>query len=110
VPFDEGDEVLRRIAGEGGAGEVRVLGEVVFGSGVEVGEVGAAAAGDKDLGARFVGVVQDEGATAAFAGCDGSHEARGPCAEDEDVVSAGRGHCFDCSLGCVRAWKDGDEG
>jgi hypothetical protein len=46
VFFDEGDEVARGVAGEGGLGEVGVGGEKVFGRGVEVGEVAAASAGD----------------------------------------------------------------
>jgi len=88
VLFDERDEVLRGVAGERGAGEVRVFGEEVFGGGVEVGEVGAASAGDEDFFAGTVGVVEDEGAAAALAGFDGGHEAGGSGTEDDYVVSA----------------------
>ncbi len=89
VLFDQGDEVLRGVAGERGASEVRVFREVVFGRGVEVGEVGAASAGDENFGAGAVGVVEDEGAAVALAGFDGGHEAGGAGAEDDDVVGAG---------------------
>ncbi len=92
VLLDERDEVLRGIAREGRTGEVRVFGEIVFGRGVEVGEVGAASAGDEDLGAGTVGVVEDEGAAVAFGGFDGGHEAGGAGSEDDDVVGAEWGH------------------
>jgi hypothetical protein len=85
VLLDEGEEVLRGVAREGGFGEVRVGGEKVFGAGVEVGEVAAASAGDEDFFAGAVCVVEDEGAAIAPASFDGGHEAGGACAEDEDV-------------------------
>ena len=89
VLFDERDEVLRGVAGEGGLGEVGVGGEEVFRAGVEVGEVAAASAGDEDLLAGAVGVVEEEDAAAAAAGFDGGHQAGGSGSEDEDV---GVGH------------------
>lgn len=70
---------------------------------MEVGEVGAAAAGDEDLCAGTVGVVEDEGAASAFGGFDGGHEAGGSCSEDDDVDNAGLGHRFDSS--CARTWR-----
>jgi hypothetical protein len=85
VLLDQGEEVLRGVAGERGLGEVRVGGEEVFRRGVEVGEVAAASAGDEDFLAGTVGVVEDEGAAAAAAGFDGAHEACGSGSEDEDV-------------------------
>ncbi len=85
VMLDEGEEVLRGVAGEGGAGEVRIGGEEVFGLGVEVGEVGAAAAGDEDFAAGSVGVVKDEDLAAAAGGNGGAEEAGGSGAEDDDV-------------------------
>ena len=96
VFFDQGEEVRRGEAGERGLGEVGVGGEEVFGAGVEVGEVAAAAAGDEDLLAGAVGVFEDEDAAAAAAGFDGAHEAGGAGAEDEDVEVIGGGfrHCW----------------
>ena len=85
VLFDEGDEVLWREASKRGFGEVRVGAEEVFGFGADVGEVAAAAAGDEDLFAGAVGVVEEEDAAASFAGFDGGHQAGGACAEDHYV-------------------------
>ena len=62
-----------------------VAGEVVFWTGMDVGEVAAASAGDEDLLAGAIGELDDENAAAAAAGVDGAHEAGGSCAEDEDV-------------------------
>ena len=89
VLLDEGEEVERGVAGEGGFGEVRVGGEEVFGGGVEVGEVAAASSGDEDFLARGGGVFEDEGAAAAAGGVSGAEEAGGSGSEDEDV---GLGH------------------
>ncbi len=68
VLFDEGDDVGGGVAGERGFGEVRVGGEKVFGAGVDVGEVAAASAGDEDLLADALGVVEDEDAAVAASG------------------------------------------
>ena len=82
VLLDEGDDVGRGEGGEGGLGEVRILGEEVFGAGVEVGEVAAASAGDENFFAGFFGVVDEEGAAATAAGFDGAHKACGSGTED----------------------------
>ena len=99
VGFNQGEEVLRGVAGERGAGEVGVGGEEVFRAGVEVGEVAAASAGDEDLLAGLVGVVEDEGAASAVGGVHGAEEAGGSGAEDQDVGparSGGGGHQSHC--------------
>ena len=85
VLVDEGDEVGGGVAAEGGLGEVGVVGEEVLGAGVEVGEVAAAAAGDEDFLAGFVGVVDEEDAGVAATGLDGAQEAGGSGSEDDDV-------------------------
>jgi hypothetical protein len=56
--FDETDEIRGGEAGEGGFGEVRIGGKEIFGSGVDVGEVAAAAAGNEDFFADAVGVLE----------------------------------------------------
>ena len=86
VLLDEGNEVAGGVAREGGAGEVRIFAEVVVGGDVGVGEVAAAAAGDKDFAAYTFAVFDQEGAASAFAGFDGGHHACGTCSEDDDVV------------------------
>jgi len=95
VRAHEGDHVRGGKAGERGSGEVGVGAEEVFGSGVQVGEVAAAAAGDEDLAAGSVGVVEQDDAAGAARGREGAHEAGGTGAEDEDVAGGGgAGHRF----------------
>ena len=53
---------------------------------MEVGEVAAATAGDKNLAARPGAVVQNEDTQASAAGFEGAHEAGGAGAEDDAVV------------------------
>ncbi len=57
----------------------------------EIGEVGTAAAGDENLFADAIGMVEQEDATSAAAGFGSAEEARGAGAEDDDVVSLVRG-------------------
>jgi hypothetical protein len=85
MALNESDEISRRVAGERGFRKVGVCGEEIVGARVEVGEVAAASAGDEDLFADAVGVVEDEGASAASAGFDGAHESGGSGAEDDYV-------------------------
>jgi hypothetical protein len=77
------------VAGEGGFGEVGVFGEEVFGPRVEVGEVGAASAGDKDLAAGFAGVVEQRDAQAAPDEQARAEEPGGAGTEDSDVIGGG---------------------
>jgi len=91
VAVDEFDEVAGLVEREGGLGEVGILGEEVFGAAVEVGEVAASAAGDKDLAADLAVVFEEGNAPAAQAGDGGAHEARRSGAEDEDVELADEG-------------------
>jgi hypothetical protein len=86
VPLDECDEIARCVTGERGAGEVRIGGEELFGGAAEVGEIAAAAAGDQDLFADAIGVIEDKDAAATLACGDGGHETRCASAEDEDVT------------------------
>jgi hypothetical protein len=86
MPLDQCDEVLRRVAGERGACEVRIAGEETVRSAVDVGEVAAAAAGDENLFANTVGMIEDEDAAATLTCGDGGHEARCTSAEDEGIA------------------------
>src|SRR5438270_1640570 len=97
VLLDKAEEIVRSVACEGGFREVRVGGEEAFRAGVEVGEVAPASAGDEDLFAGAVCVIEYEHATASPAGVDGAEETGGSCAEDEDVG-------FDHVVG-GRAWR-----
>jgi hypothetical protein len=85
VLLDEGNDVGGSEAGEGGFGEVRVGGEEVFGAGVDVCEVAAASAGDEDLLADAVGVIEDKDAPRAPSGLDGAHQSCGACSKYYDI-------------------------
>ena len=84
--FDQCDEIARRVAGERGAGEVWIGGEESVGRAVEIGEIAAAAAGDEDLLADAIGMIENYDATAALTSGDGSHEAGCPGAEHQDIA------------------------
>jgi len=84
--FDEANEVGGRIARECRLGEVGVGRKKIFGGGVEVGEIAAAAAGDQDFLADAVGALEDDDAASALAGFDGTHQAGSACSENDDVV------------------------
>ena len=94
--LDEGDEVLRGVAGESRFCEVRIVREEVSGCAVEIGEVAAAAAGDEDLFADAFRVVEQFDALAGARGFDGAEEASGAGAEDDGVAGLWwRGlHCY----------------
>jgi hypothetical protein len=68
VALDQGDEVGRRVAGEGGAAEVRIRRVEVPCIDRGVGEVAAAAARDADLLADALGVIDGDDAQAALRG------------------------------------------
>jgi hypothetical protein len=87
--FDESDEVSWSEAGEGGFGEVGIGGEEIFGSGVKVGEIAAAAAGNEDFLADAVGVLEKGDTASAFSGFNGAEQTSGAGAEDEDIEGAG---------------------
>lgn len=84
--FDERDEVRRRVAGQRGFGEVRIGRDEVFRLAMNIREVAAPAAGNKNFLADTVGTFEDSDAPPSFAGFDGAHEAGGARAEDHDVT------------------------
>jgi len=94
VAVDEGEEVLRAVAGEGGLGEVGVLREEVGGGAVDVGEVAAASAGNEDFAAGLAAVFEKGDAAAALAGSGGAHQAGCARAEDNDIELARGVHGF----------------
>jgi len=85
VLLDQGDEIGWSVAGERRFREMGVRGKKVFGAGMEVGEVAAAASGDEDFLAGFFGVLDEQDAAVAAAGFDGAHQAGGSCSEDDGV-------------------------
>jgi len=94
--LDQGDEIGGSVAGQGGFGEVRIVGVEIFGGGVEVGEVAAASPGDEDLFADAVGVFDDGDAASTFAGFEGAKKAGGASAKDQDVEGMGQSGLAKC--------------
>ncbi len=75
-------KIMRSKASQGGFGEVRIGGKKIFGCGVNVSEIAAAAAGDEDFFADAVGMFDHSDAAAAFAGFDGTEKTCGTGTED----------------------------
>src|SRR5258706_14040019 len=89
VALDQGDEVLRREAREGGATKVRIAREEVFRAAMNVREVAAPAAGDADLLAQLAIVLDEQHPPPALARPGRAHHARGARADDDDVEDCG---------------------
>ena len=85
VAADEIDEVGLRVAAQRRRAEVRVAGQEAVGRRGEVGEIAAPAAGDEDLGAGLVGVLEQQDLAAALAGGQRAHQPGGAGAEDDGV-------------------------
>ena len=83
--LDECDEIRGRISGQRRFAEVRVLRQEVVRSAMQIGEIATPAAGDEDLFADAIGVLQHGGTAATFTGFDGTHQAGGPAAENDYV-------------------------
>ena len=102
VLFNEFEEIGGGVASDRGFNEMGIFGEEIVGMSVDVGEIRTATAGDEDLLAGAVGVVEQGDAAAAAAGFDGAHQACCSGAEDEDVDLL-RGQTVPCLLGwCVQ--------
>ncbi len=83
--LDENEKIVGSETGEGGFCEMRIGGDEILGSGVNVGEVAAASAGDEDFFADAVGVFEERDTAATFASLEGAKETGGASAEDQDV-------------------------
>ncbi len=68
VFFHQGNEVSGRVAGQRRFGKVRVGGEKIFRTAMNIGEVAASAAGDQYLFADALRALQHGHAPSAFAG------------------------------------------
>ena len=85
VTLDQRDKIARGITRECGTTKVRVIGKIVRGTGVEIGKVAATAAGDANLFAELVIVLDQEDASAALSSHRRAHHAGGTSADDDDV-------------------------
>src|SRR5437868_5943981 len=90
MAFHERDEIPRRVALERRAAERGIGREVIRMRCVEVGEVATAAAGNSDLLADLLVVIDEQDPAAPLPRRGGAHHARGPGADDGDVE---RGAC-----------------
>ena len=90
VATDQGDEIGRRIAAERGLGEMWIGRKVAIGRGAEIGEVAAPAAGNQDLAARFLIVIDQQHAPTALAGDRGAHHPGAAGTEDDRVIGIER--------------------
>ena len=94
VLFDQGEEILWRVARQGGPAEMRVFGKETIRRAVQVGEIAASAAGDEDFFAGAFGVVEHHHAAAALAGGECAHQAGGAGAQYDYVGHRqGQGLC-----------------
>ena len=85
VLLDQLDEVERGEPAERGSAEVRVVGQIVFGLDLEMGEVAASAAGNQDLLADVWRAFKQQHLPAALPGRAAAHQARGTGADDHGV-------------------------
>jgi hypothetical protein len=83
--LDESDEIRGSVTRQGGLREVLVRGDEVLRLAMEVGEIAAASAGDKDFFAYAIGALQHGDAPAALARFDGAEEAGRAGAENQSV-------------------------
>ncbi len=107
MTFDQREEVRRRVAAQRRLGEMGVGREIAVWRGVDVGEIAAAAAGDQDLLAGLVGVIEDEEALTALPGRRRAHEARSASAEDDGVKLIGCGRQDQPAESASMIWRMG---
>jgi hypothetical protein len=85
VLADQRDEIVLRVAGEGGAREMRIGRQEAIRHAAGVGEVAAPATADQDLLPRRLRMIQQQHALAPLARAQGAHQPGGAGAEDDDV-------------------------
>ena len=83
---DARDEIVLRVALEGGDAEMRVLRQELLRRHIQVGEIAPSAAGNADLLGRLVRMVDHHDAAPPAPGFDRAHEAGGPRADDQHIA------------------------
>ena len=104
VALDETNELRRRVACERRAAEIRVLRQKARRPRVDVREVAPAAAGDADLFADDVVVLDEQHPAAALPGLGGAHHAGGASADDDHVPGGAQCSCLGCA-GIPWQWR-----
>ena len=94
VPLDQRDEIARRVTRERGTAEIRVLRKIAGRARADIREVAASAAGDADLLAEPVIVLDEEHAATALPRLRRAHHAGGAGADHDDVVGRRRGRAL----------------
>ena len=85
MAFYKLDEIMGRVASEGGSAEMRIVREETFGACVNIGEITTAAAGDTDLLAELVMVVNEQHRFATLARFGGTHHAGSTGTNDDHI-------------------------
>src|ERR1019366_6360391 len=85
VLLDEFDETRRHVPRQRRLAEVRISGEEVVGPAAQIGEIATPAAGDEDLFANAIGVLQHGDPAATLAGFEGTHQSGCAAAENNHV-------------------------
>ncbi len=67
------DEIIGRVSSQRGFCEVRIGGDEIFRSAINVGEVAASSTGDEDFFADALSVIEKGDAASALAGFDCAH-------------------------------------
>ncbi len=88
--FDEGKKITRCETGQCGFGEMRIGGEEIFGRGVDVGEIAAAASGDENFLADTVSMFDHRNTPAALACFDRAEEAGSASTKNQNVEGTGQ--------------------
>ena len=88
--FHQRDAIRGRVARQRRLGKMRIGGEEIFRLAVEVGEIAAPAAGDKNFLPQTFGQLENRDPTSAPARFDGAHQAR--CATTENQCVEGMDH------------------
>ena len=83
--FDQRDEIRGRVPCQRGFREVLIRGNEIFRLAVNVGEITASPAGDENLLADSIGMLEYGDAPPAFAGFDRAKKSRGPGAKNQSV-------------------------
>ena len=68
---------------------MRIVGEVVAGADIGIGEITTTTTRHQDLFAGFIGMVEYHDFSSTFAGFDCAHQAGGAGADDQDVCFNG---------------------
>ena len=94
VTLDHINEVVRRVAREGGFCEMRILRNEIIRPAMDIGKITATAARDTNFLAGLGRVIEDKNGLASRASDGPAHEARSACADNDDVVVCGHGGGF----------------